>query len=220
MKGDDGRYFVQKFRYTAQNSDLLFNEAFASQLGTALDLPFPAWSALCGHPSERDHSSFGSELIPGDILEYLPDGWHLNVVNRAEAYRCLLFDLWCNHTDARQAVFQTRSPRVFQVYFFDHDQMFSPEDGISLTKRIARTRCLDLRIYKQDLAPAIQELRLLADRISMLARGELRSIANSVPTSWGSITHRKEAVLGLEHRTGQLQEYIESIADFGTELRQ
>jgi hypothetical protein len=218
VKGDDGRCFVQKFHGAETNRDCLFNEAFASQLGSALDLSFPAWSELAGHPSERDYSSFGSELISGDILEYLPGGWYLNVANRADAYRCLLFDLWCNHTDSRQAVFQTRSPRVFHVYFVDHDQMFSPEDGASLSKRIARTGCLDLRIYKQDLAPVVQELSRFADRIRMLGRSELRKIASSVPASWGSITHREQAALGLEHRTGQLQAYIEAIEQFGASL--
>jgi hypothetical protein len=218
VKGNDGRYFVQKFHGAAHNSDSLFNEAFASQLGAALDLSFPAWSELAGHSSDRNYSSFGSELISGDILEYLPGGWYLNVANSADAYRCLLFDLWCNRTDSRQAVFQRRPPRVFHAYFFDHDQMFSLEDGAPLSKRIARTRCLDFRIYKQDLASVVQELSRLADRIRMLGRSELHRVAKSVPASWGSITHREQAVLGLEHRTGQLQAYIEAIAQFGASL--
>jgi hypothetical protein len=157
-------------------------------------------------------------VISGDILEYLPGGWYLNVANRTDAYRCLLFDLWCNRTDSRQTVFQTRSPRVFQVYFFDHDQMFSIEDGASLSKRIARARCLDLRIYKQDLASVVQELSRLADRIRMLVQGGLDQAVDSAPASWGSIAHREQAVSGLEHRTGQLQAYIEAIAQFGASL--
>ena len=218
VKADDGCYFVQKFHGEEANRDLLFNEAFASQLGSALDLPFPAWSELTGHSSDICYSCFGSEVISGDILEYLPGAWHLNVGNRADAFRCLLFDLWCNHTDARQAVFQIRSPRVFHAYFFDHDQMFSLEDGASLSERIARARCLDLRIYKQDLASVVQELSRLADRIRMLVQGGLDQAVDSLPASWGSIAHREQAVSGLEHRTGQLQAYIEAIGQFGASL--
>lgn len=215
VKTADGRYFVQKFHDMAHDDDGLFNEAFASELGRALDLSFPAWSQLAG----SHHSSFGSELISGDILEYLPGGWYPNVVNRADAYRCLLFDLWCNHTDSRQAVFQTRSPRAFHVYFFDHDQTFSPEDGASIAARIARTRCLDPRIYKQELSPIIQNLRELADRIRMLVAGQLPRLASSVPPSWGNVAHRQQAISGLERRSAELEAYIEAIAEFGAGLR-
>jgi hypothetical protein len=218
VKGDDGRYFVQKFHGEEANRDFLFNEAFASQLGSALDLPFPAWSELAGHSSESSYSCFGSEVISGDILEYLPGAMHLNVGNRKDAFRCLLFDLWCNHTDARQAVFQIRSPRVFHAYFFDHDQMFSPEDGVSLSKRIERTRCLDARIYKQPTSPLIQDLIQFADRIRMLVQGGLDPVVDSVPATWGSVTHRKQAVSGIERRSAHLDEYIAAIAQFASVL--
>lgn len=219
VKAEDGRFYVQKFRSeTSDNRDLLFNEAFASQLGSALDLSFPAWSQLTGHSSDGRYSCFGSELVSGDILEYLPAAWHLNVANRADAYRCLIFDLWCNHADSRQAVFQTRSPRVFQVYFFDHDQMFSPDDEVSLSKRIARTRCLDLQIYKQPLAPVIRDLTQFADRIRMLAHRGLHSLTASVPAAWGTADHREQALSGLQRRSARLGEYIEAIAQYASGL--
>jgi hypothetical protein len=219
VKTDDERYFVQKFNSEEANDlDLLFNEAFASQLGSALDLPFPAWSELTGYSCDRRSSSFGSELISGDLLEYLPGAWHSNISNRADAYRCLLFDLWCNHTDSRQAVFQTQAPRVFHVYFFDHDQTFSPEDRSSLSKRIARARCLDPRIYKQPSDRFIQDLAQFADRITMLVQNGLHELAGGVPASWGSIDHREQALAGLARRSSHLGEYIEAIAQFASGL--
>jgi hypothetical protein len=218
VKADDGRYFVQKFHGEEANRDLLFNEAFASQLGFALDLPFPAWSELTGHSSDSSYSCFGSEMISGDILEYLPGAWHSNVGNRGDAFRCLLFDLWCNHTDVRQAVFQILSPRVFHAYFFDHDQAFSPEDGASLSKRIERTRCLDPRIYKQPTNPLIQDLIQFADRIRMLVQGGLDQVIDSVPASWGSVAHREHALSSLERRSAHLDEYIAAIAQFASVL--
>jgi hypothetical protein len=216
VRTDDGRHFVQKFRGNANNSDLLFNEAFASQLGRALDLSFPAWSELIDDDASSGQSSFGSELIPGDILECLPGGWYRNVENGSDAYRCLLFDLWCSHADSRQAAFQTRSPRVFHAYFFDHDQMFSLDDGAPVPKRIARARCLDLRVYKQPFGSIIHNLRKLADRIRLLARHELRNLENTVPATWGSIAHREQAISGLERRSDHLNSYIEEIAHFAS----
>src|SRR6185437_14629019 len=110
-------------------------------------------------------STFGSEQISGDCLEYLPGEWYRNVENRGDLYRCLLFDLWCNHSDSRQALFQTRSPRVLKVYFIDHDRMFSFDDDIPLPRRISRTRYLDLRLYKQAPKTVFSDLRKIADRI-------------------------------------------------------
>jgi hypothetical protein len=205
---------VRKLPDAASDSNRLFNEAFASQLGSVLDLSFPAWSELI-EESSGCHSSFGSELISGDIFECLPGGWYRNVENSAEVYRCLLFDLWCNHTDSRQAVFQARSPRVFHVFFFDHDQMFSADDSDPVSKRIARARYLDLRIYKQHFLDLRRNLHQLADRIRLLVRHNLlRNLGNSVPATWGSLVHRDQAIAGLERRTGQLNSYIEAIAQF------
>ncbi len=219
VRTDDGRHFVQKFRGLAKHSDLLFNEAFASQLGRALDMSFPAWSELIDDDdASRGQSSFGSELISGEILEYLPGGWYRNVENGPDAYRCLLFDLWCNHADSRQVVFQTRSPRVFRAYFFDHDQMFSRDDDASVSKRIARARCLDLRVYKQPFESIIHNLRYLADRIRLLARHELRNLENAVPATWGSVSHREEALSRLERRSDHLNSYVEEIAHFASEI--
>lgn len=216
VRTEDGRYFVQKFRRHPNDSDLLFNEAFASELGRALDLRFPAWSELIGDSSGEQMSSFGSELIPGEILEYLPGGWYRNVDNGVDAYRCLLFDLWSNHTDSRQAVFQIRAPRVFHAYFFDHDQMFSRDDGAPLSKRIARARCLDLRFYKQHFGSVVHELRKLGDRIRLLSRQRLRNLEHTVPATWGSVAHRGQVMSDLERRSDQLDTYIDEIARFAS----
>lgn len=219
IRAEDGRQFVQKSPSDANNCNLLFNEALASQLGSVLDLPFPAWSELIGDFSGNQRSSFGSELISGDIFEYLPGGWYRNVENGADAYRCLLFDLWCNHTDSRQAVFQVRSARVFHVFFLDHDQMFAREDKVPLAKRIARTRYLDVRIYKQNFGTLLGDLRQLAARIKLLVRqGLLKNLENSLPATWANIAHRHQAISGLERRTGQLDSYIEAITQFAASI--
>ena len=221
VRSIEGRLFVQKFHDDANDSTLLFNEAFASQLGTVLNLSFPEWSELTEDSSLNGRTSFGSELIAGDILEYLPGGWYRNVQNAHDAYRCLLFDLWCNHADSRQTVFQMRSPRLLHVYFLDHDQMFAPDDDAPLVKRIARTRCIDRRIYKQHDGTLVQDLRQFAHRITLLVKQRLlRKLENSVPATWGSIAHREQAISGLERRTGQLHSYIEAIAQFAASMGQ
>jgi hypothetical protein len=218
VKADDGRYFVRKFSNSPTTSNWLFNEAFASQLGAALTLPFASWSKLRGDPSDRDRSSFGSELIPGDILEYLPGGWYRNIQNRYDIYRCLLFDLWCNHTDPRQAIFQLRPNQVLYAYFVDHDQMFSAAGEAPLLARIARTRYIDLRIYNDPPVGLFPNLRDLAEHIGLLAKYDLHHIEKSVPASWGTIGHRKQTISDLKRRALQLSLFIEAILQFANDL--
>lgn len=221
VKAADGRFFVQKLPSDQRSQDLLFNEAYASQLGAALNLSFPAWSELTAYSSGSYVSSYGSELVAGDLFEYLPRGWHQNVENGFDAYRCLLFDLWCNHADSRQVVFQARSPRVFRAVFFDHDQMFSPDDGAPVSKRIAKARCLDGGIYKYHAGGLFHDLRQFADRIRLLVRRKvIQHSEKSVPATWGSIAHRKQVLSGLERRSKQLDEYVEGIVQFVAGVQQ
>jgi hypothetical protein len=214
VKANDGRYFVQKIFEDASCSDRLFNEAFASQLGLVLGLPFARWSELVGGWSGGPGSSFGSELVSGDIFEYLPSSWYQNIQNRHDIFRCLLFDLWCNHTDPRQTIFRRQSPRVLHAYFVDHDQMFSTDDQGHLFKRIAKTRCLDSRIYSEPPATLVRDLHDLAYNISRLAKYGLEAVEMSVPISWGSFAHRRQVISGLKRRDEHLSAYIEAIMQF------
>ena len=91
VMGEDGKYCVQKLH----GSEEIFNEALGTRLSEALDLAFPAWTELTddhepcfsaeapgkGSPS----SSFGSSLVTGELLEYLPGGWFQNVVDRSDS---------------------------------------------------------------------------------------------------------------------------------------
>lgn len=210
----DGQYFVRKLFTDASGSDRLFNEAFASRLGRALELPFPRYSELVDELAVSCRSSFGSELISGDILECLPGSCYQHIQNRHDVFRCLLFDMWCNHIDPRQAIFQMRSQRLLHVYFIDHDLMFSTQDQSSLSKCIARTRYLDPRIYTDPPTTLFRDLQLMAHDITILAEHDLTSFAKSVPASWGTSDHRKHVVAGLNRRVGQLTSYIEAIMEF------
>jgi len=213
---DNGQHYVQK----ALNRDQLFNEALGSQLGFALGLSFPAWAELRTDVSavdDRRPSTFGSELIHGDIREYLPGNWYRMIDNSAEVYRCLLFDLWCNHTDSRQIIFQHRGPSALHAYFVDHDQMFALDTRSSLPKRIEQTRYPDLRIYEASLLSLVDLLRFADGIRSLVAKG-LNELVKTVPASWGSRSHREQVISGLQHRSNELDGYIEWILSFQDSL--
>ena len=103
-------------------------------MSEALHPAFPAWTELTDDPEQcfsveasgkgSPGSCFGFNLVTGELLEYLPAGRFQDVVNRSDSYPCLLFDLWCNHTDARGAIVQMIQPRELSAYFCDNDGAF------------------------------------------------------------------------------------------------
>jgi hypothetical protein len=228
VKTTNGGRYVQKVLDAFGDSDLLFNEAFGSRLGSTLGLPFPEWVELVSpeayvtpwqHSRNRPLSFFGSELVSGDLFEYLPGGWYRNVQNRMEVYKCLLFDLWCNHTDSRQTLFQDRGSRSFHLYFIDHDQLFSNEKRDSLQERIAQSRYLDLRLYNQPVEAVELALSSFVDKIEALVRNDIEMILSDVPRYWGSPGHRHDVLIALRRRSDLLRAYLSGILQFARQTR-
>jgi hypothetical protein len=226
VKAANGRHYVQKVLDAFGDSNLLFNEAFGSRLGSALGLSFPDWVELidvkdnvipstCKITRNRQLSFFGSELISGAIFEYLPVGWYRKVQNQIDAYRCLLFDLWCNHTDSRQAIYQGRGSR-FHLYFIDHDLLFSTEERDSIQERIAQTRHLDLRLYSLPIESVKLTLSSFAAKIEHLVWNDLDAIVAGVPRYWGSAGHRQKVLRALRRRSRLLRAYSHEILEFAT----
>ena len=110
------------------------NEACGTRWSEALNPAFPAWTEPTDDPAQcfsveasgkgSPSSCFGFNLVTGELLEYLAGGRFQDVANRCDSHPCLLFDLWCNHTDARGAVVQMIQRRKLSVYFFDNDGTF------------------------------------------------------------------------------------------------
>jgi hypothetical protein len=220
VKADDGRYFVQKLFEDANGSDRLFNETFASQLGLVPGLPFAAWSELVGGCSGAHRSSFGSELVLGDIFEYLPTSWYQNVQNRP-IFLGVYFLIFGATIQIRGEPFfrgshLACSTRVLRGSRSD----VSTDDQGPLLKRIAKTRCLDSRIYSDPPATVVRDLQDIAYNIHPLAKYGLELVERSVPTSWGTLAHRKKVITGLKRRDGQLTCYIEAILQFLTGMEQ
>jgi hypothetical protein len=225
VRAANGRHYIRKSLDSVGNADLLFNEAFGSQLAKWLGLSFPNWVELLNPDGDMIQSvggtdflsrrtSFGSELVPGGLVEYLPGARYSSVRNRAEAYSCLLFDLWCNHADNRQAVYQDCGFSSLHMYFFDNDQLFAADKDTPIHQRIAQTRYLDVRLYTQPFQPVRQVLRSLAAKIESLTTNKLEAIMAGIPRHWGTATHREEVISGLRCRSNLLEAYIDGITAF------
>jgi hypothetical protein len=131
-----------------------------------------------------------------------------------EAYQCLLFDLWCNHTDCRQTLYQDCGSGYLQRYFIDHDRLFSTEERDSLQRRTAQTRHLNLRLYNEPVESLEPMLFAFAGKIENLVSNELDSVVAGVPGHWGTAGHRQSVLGAPKRRSSLLSAYIHEILRF------
>src|ERR1700751_2820321 len=73
VKAANGRHYVRKALDAFGDSDYLFNEAFASQLGSALGLSFPDWAELIGGNDDVIHPV--SESTRRSRPSFLDQNW-------------------------------------------------------------------------------------------------------------------------------------------------
>jgi len=125
MLGADGNAYVVKFQNNPQHLRVLVNELMATKLAVAIGLTAPACDVVevtdwlientaeldldLGSRRERCRPGhcFGSRLIgglmPGHLLDYLPEEQLAEVRNLEEFAGVLALDKWtCNTTDDRQ----------------------------------------------------------------------------------------------------------------------
>ena len=146
VRAEDDNLYVIKMMGNPQGSQILFHEALGTQLMTQIGLPVPAWSpieltaefiesnpelwfdigASRRYPPKAG-LHFGSRLAIADATayEFLPAKWFSQVVNRSDFVGALLFDLWCSHSDRRQAVFIPGTGRDLEAVFIDQGALFS-----------------------------------------------------------------------------------------------
>ena len=127
MLGADGRVYVVKFQNNPQHTRVLANEFLASRLATAAGLTAPnvellevsSWLVENTPELEMDLGKtrvrckaglqFGSRfvggLMPGQVVDYLPEEQMAEVKNLAEFAGILALDKWTGNANGRQAVF-------------------------------------------------------------------------------------------------------------------
>ena len=133
MLGADGNLWVVKFRNNPQGARVLANELIATRLAEAAGLSVPAADTvdvsawLIANSSEMwvdigggeralcaAGLAFGSQfvggLMPGQVVDYLPDEKLSELRNLTEFCGMLCIDKWTSSTNGRQAVF-LRKPR-------------------------------------------------------------------------------------------------------------
>jgi hypothetical protein len=148
MLGADGGLWVVKFRNNPQGERVLANELIATRLAETVGLSVPrsgvvdvsGW--LIENSSEMwvdagrgerarcaEGLAFGSQfvggLMPGQVVDYLPEEQLAELRNLSEFAGMLCIDKWTGNSNGRQAVF-LRKPRErkYRAVFIDQGYCF------------------------------------------------------------------------------------------------
>lgn len=205
MLGADGALWVVKFQNNPQHLRVLANELIATRLAEAVGLSVPKTEVIEVSPWLVENSpgmmldlgrgvrqrcasglQFGSRfvggLMPGQVVDYLPEAQMLDLRNPAEFAGMLLVDKWAGNCNGRQAVFE-RKPRErkYRAIFVDQGYCFNAGDwnfpDIPLRGVFARNS-----VYRHITGWASFEPWL--SRIESFAPDALWRIAEAVPPEW------------------------------------
>ncbi len=236
MLGADGNLWVVKFQNNPQHRRVLANELIATRLAEAIGLTVPKsevvevsdWlirnspgmvlefgkgvRELCAAGLQFG-SQFVGGLMPGQVVDYLPEPQMEEVRNLTEFAGILALDKWTGNCNGRQAVFERRPrERKYRAVFIDQGYCFnagewsfpdSPLRGVFPRNQVY-ARVTDWASFEPWLS-----------RIERFEADRLWAIAEEVPPDWyggdlGTIERLMEQLLA---RRGRMRELIESFRD-------
>lgn len=236
MLGADGQLWVVKFKNNPQHLRVLANELIATRIAEAVGLTVPKSDVVevsdwlirnsSGMVVELGRGvreacaaglQFGSQfvggLMPGQVVDYLPEPQMDEVRNLNEFAGMLAVDKWAGNCNGRQAVFERRPrERKYRAVFIDQGFCFnagewsfpdSPLRGVFPRNQVyARVRGWD------SFEPWLS-------RIEEFPADRLWAIAEEVPPEWygGDLTTIERLMEQLLARRGRVRELIEGFRD-------
>jgi len=240
MLGADGKLWVVKFQNNPQHRRVLANELIATRLAAAAGLTVPVTDVvevtewLVANTLDmrvdlgrgvRAHCAaglqFGSQfvggLMPGQVVDYLPEQQLDEVRNLAEFAGMLCVDKWTGNCNGRQAVFERRArERKYRATFIDQGFCFnagewtfpdSPLRGVYARNSVYR-RVTGWSSFEPWLS-----------KVETMEAGTLWSIAEAVPPEWygGDVAELERLIETLLTRRGRVRELIASFRDSNRE---
>lgn len=217
MLGGDGKLWVVKFKNNPQHLRVLANELIATRIAEAIGLSVPktdvvevsAWliehspgllvsgerggRVLC-EPGLQFGSQFVGGLMPGQVVDYLPESQLDEVRNVAEFAGMLAVDKWTGNCNGRQAVFE-RKPRErrYRAVFVDQGYCFNA-GGWNFPDSPLRGVYPRNMVYRQ--VTGWKSFEPWLSRIESFPAEALWRIAEEVPPEWyGGDTRVIEALM-------------------------
>jgi hypothetical protein len=240
MLGADRNLWVVKFQNNPQHLRVLANELLATRLAEAIGLAVPATDVVDvsawlianspGMHIELAHGQrqpltpglqFGSRfiggLMPGQVVDYLPEPQLDAVRNLAEFAGMLALDKWTGNANGRQAVFDRRPrERRYRATFIDQGFCFNAGDwnfpDTPLRGVYARNR-----VYAPITGWSSFEPWLT--RIEVLDPDTIFNIADLIPPEWyaGDMAAVEKLLEQLVRRRTRVRSLISAFRDSNRE---
>jgi hypothetical protein len=236
MLGADGNLWVVKFQNNPQHRRVLANELIATRLADAIGLPVPKsdvvevseWlirnssgmvvdlgrgvREMCS-PGLQFGSRFVGGLMPGQVVDYLPEPQMDEVRNLVEFAGMLALDKWTGNCNGRQAVFERRPrERRYRAIFVDQGYCFNAGEW-SFPDSPLRGVFPRNQVYAAVTGWGSFEPWL--SRIEGFEADRLWGIAEEVPPEWygGDVGVIERLMEQMLTRRGRVRELIESFRD-------
>jgi hypothetical protein len=235
MLASDGKLYVVKFQNNPQHIRVLANELLATRLAAGIGLTVPQCEVVevtewlihntpeliidvrGGSERCRAGLQFGSQLVgglmPGQVVDYLPEQLLLETRNLAEFAGILALDKWTCNVNGRQAVFQkTRRERRYRLTFIDQGYCFHGGDWRFADSPL-RGVFASNAVYRGILGWESFEPWLT--RIETFAASVLWEIAGGVPPEWygGDLSTIESLVEQLLKRRERVRDLIVQFRD-------
>jgi hypothetical protein len=232
MLGADGHIYVVKFQNNPQHTRVLANELLATRLAAAIGLTAPEAELVevsdwlientpelemdLGRTRERCKaglhfgSRFAGGMMPGQMVDYLPEEQVAEVKNIAEFAGVLALDKWTGNANGRQAVFvRKQRERRYKAVFIDFGYCFHAGEW--------RFEDIPLRgVYYRNLVykdvRGWESFEPWLSRIESLSEDVVWAAANEVPPEWyGNDLSEMEALIEkLLSRRNRIRQLIEA----------
>jgi len=240
MLGADGKLWVVKFQNNPQHLRVLANELIATRLAQAVGLTVPATDVvevsewlIANTPDMRlelprgqaeKYSAglqFGSQfvggLMPGQVVDYLPEPQLDEVRNLPEFAGMLALDKWAGNCNGRQAVFD-RKPRErkYRATFIDQGHCFNAGEWTFPDSPLRGVYARN-RVYAG--VTGWKSFEPWLSRIETMEADKLWAIAEVVPPEWygGDTAVIEQLMEKMLLRRGRLRELIGSFRDSSRE---
>ncbi|HTH53542.1 MAG TPA: HipA family kinase [Edaphobacter sp.] len=236
MLGADGKLWVVKFQNNPQHRRVLANEFLATRLAAAAGLTVPACDVVevtdwlvsntlnmvvelpKGQreryaPGLQFGSQFVGGLMPGQVVDYLPDPQLDEVRNLREFAGMLVIDKWTGNCNGRQAVFE-RKPRErkYRATFIDQGFCFNAGEW-SFPDSPLRGVYQRNRVYRN--VTGWESFEPWLSKVETMEADTVWRIAEQVPPEWygGDTSVLERLMEQLLMRRSRVRDLIASFRD-------